>query len=124
VSRFVKVGLVALLLTVAACDEGVSDQRRPIGTSCATSGQCGTGKYFCSVGAPDGDCEAECSRDGDCPVGSVCVGAGMIMAGACHADCTASADCRAGYVCTLSTEASHAFCEPPPAIDGGGTDAL
>lgn len=116
--------LCALSLPPATgCDDGVSDQRRPIGASCATSGQCGTGKYFCDVAAPDGDCEAECRGDGDCPTGAVCVGGGIIMTGACLLQCTTIADCRAGYVCAPADDASHAHCAAPPASDGG-VDAL
>lgn len=110
---------MALLLTAAACDDGVSVQRRPIGATCATSGQCGTGKFFCDVGAPDGDCEADCRGDGDCPTGSLCVGAGVIFGGACHVGCMAAADCRAGYACTLSAAAASAYCVPITADDGG-----
>jgi hypothetical protein len=123
-SRFTALLLSSLLaLAATGCDDGDSVQRRAIGASCATSGQCGTGRYFCDVAAPDGDCEAMCHGDGDCPASAVCVGGGMILTGACLATCTAASDCRAGYVCIGAPGASHTFCAAPTANDGG-VDAM
>lgn len=111
--------LLVLAALATGCDDGDSVQRRAIGTSCATSGQCGTGKYFCDVAAPDGDCEAVCHGDGDCPAGAICVGGGVILTGACMAACAAASDCRAGYVCATAVDASHAYCAAPMVSDGG-----
>jgi len=115
------------LALVASCSSNVDKQRLAIGSPCNTSGQCGTGKFFCVVSHPNGDCQATCAKDADCPAGSVCVGAGMILSGACHKVCpNGAADCRSaqGYVCTtMPAAASAAYCDmPPPPPDGGVGD--
>jgi hypothetical protein len=109
--------VVALLL--AGCNTHVDEQRLPIGNPCNTSGQCGTGKYFCDTSHANGYCKAMCGKDADCPSGAVCVGAGMILSGACEKTCpNGVSDCRAGDLCQTG-EASGAFCAPPPIVDGG-----
>ena len=115
--------LVLAALLSGACNGNGNVQRRPIGSSCATSGQCGTGRYYCIVAPPGGYCSADCGKDADCPAGSVCVGAGMVLSGACKLACAGAADCRAaeGYVCTPpGSDASGSYCDlPAPAGDGG-----
>ena len=106
--------VVALL---AACNTHVDEERLPIGNACNTSGQCGTGKYFCDTTHANGYCKAICAKDGDCPAGAVCVGAGMILSGACEKTCASASDCRAGDSC-LTGDASAAFCAPPN-LDAG-----
>lgn len=115
------------LALVAGCNSNVDKQRLAIGSPCNTSGQCGTGKYFCFVAHPNGDCSADCRKDADCPAGSVCAGAGLVMSGACRMACpNGAADCRAaeGYLCkAMPDDASAAYCDvPPPPEDGGAAD--
>lgn len=118
---------VITLALVAGCnDSNANQQRLPIGSACNTSGQCGTGKFFCDTGHPNGYCKADCHADSDCPTGSVCAGAGMISPGECHKACpNGSNDCRVveGYVCKLMPDdASAQYCDvppPPPTGDGG-----
>ena len=55
------------LALVASCNSNSDVQRLPIGSPCNTSGQCGTGKFFCDTGHPNGYCKADCHGDGDCP---------------------------------------------------------
>lgn len=114
--------LITLAL-VAGCNEN-NVQRLPIGHACATSGQCGTGKFFCDSDHPNGYCKADCHKDADCPTGSVCAGAGLVSPGACHKACPdGAADCRTaeGYICkTMPDDASAAYCDvPEPEGDGG-----
>jgi hypothetical protein len=114
--------LVAASLALLGCPNSSDLQRLPIGVACSTSGQCGTGKFFCAVMLPNGYCKADCKSDGDCPSGSVCVGA-AVMTGACARRCPNGAgDCRAGegYLCiTPVGEASAAYCDAPTASDLG-----
>src|SRR5262245_29475980 len=113
---------IALLLAVA-CNRNTSNvQRLPIGHACTTSGQCGTGKFFCDLRHANGYCRADCGKDADCPSGSVCVGAGMILGGACAKTCGGDSDCRVGegYLCQLmATDASSPYCAAPSPMDGG-----
>jgi hypothetical protein len=117
--------LAAVLIFAAACTPSTSTtQRMPIGAACATSGQCGTGAYYCDVGEPSGYCTVTCNSDGNCPSGSVCAGVTMLTAGICRVTCAASTTttgCRAGYDC-LTAGASHDYCAPPPATDGSTRD--
>ena len=59
-------GLVVMAALVAACFAGcnthVDEQRLAIGNPCNTSGQCGTGKFFCDTTHPNGYCKAMCSQ--------------------------------------------------------------
>ena len=111
--------VAAALAAAAACNSHVDEQRLAIGSACNTSGQCGTGKYFCDTSHPNGYCKALCGNDGDCPSGAVCVGAGLFLSGACAKVCPGGvAVCRAGDVCA-SDEASAAYCDKPPVVDGG-----
>jgi hypothetical protein len=120
----------ALTCAVAACSES-NIQRLPIGAACSTSGQCGTGKFFCVTGHPNGYCKADCHTDKDCPAGSVCAGAGTISLGQCHKSCTMDVDdnlddnmdsgCRAaeGYFCKMNPDdASGAYCDPVESNEG------
>jgi hypothetical protein len=100
------------------CGTHVDEQRLGIGSACNTSGQCGTGKFFCDLSHANGYCKADCRKDADCPPGAVCVGAGLILSGACAATCASAADCRAGDVC-LAGDASASYCDQPPLFDGG-----
>jgi hypothetical protein len=113
--------LVAAALLGAGCPSKSDVQRLPIGVPCSTSGQCGTGKFFCAVTLPGGYCKADCKSDGDCPTGAACVGAGAML-GACAKRCpNGAADCRAGegYLCvTPSMEASGPYCDFPMPLDG------
>jgi hypothetical protein len=130
-SRLIVLGCAGSLLLVlglvAACPPASNVQRLPIGAACNTSGQCGTGRFFCDTSRPNGYCKADCSRDADCPTGAICVGAGAVLAGACERACpNGVGDCRAseGYLCEpASSAASAAYCDKPPPIgDGGATD--
>ena len=117
--------VVALVVALAvSCADHVDEQRLPIGSPCNTSGQCGLGRFFCDTAHPNGYCKASCARDADCPAGSVCVGAGMILAGACEKTCPDGVtDCRAGDVCTpAGDQASAPTCDAPAIVDGGGSD--
>jgi hypothetical protein len=111
---------IAIALALAGgCNDNSNVQRRPIGVACATSGQCGTGRFFCAGGQPSGYCSADCRGDGDCPAGSVCAGGPV---GDCRRSCETTSDCRSGegYSCVLGG-ASHAYCDvPAPQPDGGG----
>ena len=111
------------LALVAGCNSNTDKQNLPIGSPCNTSGQCGTGKFFCDTGHPNGYCKADCHKDGDCPTGSVCAGAGMVSPGECHKACpNGASDCRTaeGYICTdLTLFAPNAFCAPNQAPGGG-----
>jgi len=113
---------VALCLaSVAGCNDAGKDvQRLSIGSPCVTSGDCGTGRYFCATGEPNGYCQRECGKDADCPDGSLCVGAGMVTSGACRKTCNTLDDCRnaEGYVCA-PTGAAHPFCDVVAPGDGG-----
>jgi hypothetical protein len=115
---------IALTLALAASGcNSTNEQRLPIGSPCATSGQCGTGKFFCAVDHPNGYCKADCHGDGDCPSGSVCAGAGMVAPGECHKLCNGAGDCRSaeGYICKGSPDdASHAYCDVPEVNPGDG----
>jgi hypothetical protein len=115
--------LAIAFVIVAGCSTHVDQQRLPIGSACSTSGQCGTGKFFCDLSHANGYCKAECGKDADCPTGAVCVGAGMILAGACARACpNGAADCRAGDDCTSASDQASAFCAPPPIVDLGASD--
>lgn len=111
------------LVLVAGCTED-NVQRLPIGSPCATSGQCGTGKFFCDTDHPNGYCKADCHKDVDCPKGAVCAGAGMVSPGECHKACPSGpADCRTaeGYICKMMPDdASAAYCDVPEAEEGDG----
>ena len=75
---------VLSLALVAGCNDNTDKQNHAIGSPCTTSGQCGTGKFFCDLDHPNGYCKADCHKDADCPTGSVCAGAGMVSPGECH----------------------------------------
>ena len=115
--------LALSLALVASCNSSSNVQRLPIGSPCTSSDQCGTGKFFCAVDHPGGYCKADCHKDGDCPTGSVCAGAGMVSLGACHKVCpNGPSDCRAaeGYICkNPPPDATAAYCDAPEAGDGG-----
>ncbi len=114
---------LSLALTAGCSDNNSNVQRLPIGSACSTSGQCGTGKFFCDTEHPNGYCKADCHGDADCPTGSVCAGAGVVAPGACHKTCpNGPSDCRVseGYICKASpSDASSAYCDAPPGGDGG-----
>jgi hypothetical protein len=111
--------LVVVALVGGACGRHLDEQRLAIGNPCNTSGQCGTGKFFCDTSHVNGYCKASCGKDSDCPSGAVCVGAGMILSGECAKTCpNGAADCRAGDLCQTG-EASAPFCDQPPIVDGG-----
>jgi serine protease len=113
---------LALVGAVGGCNDHVDQQRLAIGNPCNTSGQCGTGKFFCDTSHPNGYCKADCNKDLDCPPGAVCVGAGLILSGACEKTCPDGvSDCRAGDLCTTGA-ASAPFCAAPVIVDGGGAD--
>jgi hypothetical protein len=112
------------LALVAGCNDNTNKQNQAIGSPCTTSGQCGTGKFFCDLGHPNGYCKADCHKDADCPTGSVCAGAGLVSPGECHKACpNGAADCRTaeGYICKMMPDdASAQYCDvPEPAGDGG-----
>ena len=113
--------LVAALVGALGCGTRIDSQRLPIGGPCNTSGQCGTGKFFCDTSHPNGYCKADCGKDADCPPGSICVGAGMILSGACAQACAGAADCRAGDEC-MTMDASASYCDKPPVFDLAGSD--
>ncbi|MCA1664521.1 MAG: hypothetical protein LC659_09665 [Myxococcales bacterium] len=113
------------LALVAGCNDNTDKQNLAVGSPCTTSGQCGTGKYFCDLRHPNGYCKAVCHKDSDCPTGSVCAGAGLISAGECHKACpNGAADCRSaeGYVCKVAmpADASAQYCDLPEAAGDGG----
>jgi len=115
--------MLALAL-VAGCNDNSDKQNQPIGSPCTTSGQCGTGKFFCDLDHPNGYCKADCHKDSDCPTGSVCAGAGMVSPGECHKACpNGASDCRTaeGYICKMMPDdASAQYCDvPEPEGDGG-----
>jgi hypothetical protein len=116
-----RVAVAACLAIVAAgCTPSTStSQRLPIGSACATSGQCGTGAFYCDVGWPSGYCKVTCSSDASCPNGAVCVGAGMLTSGSCLVPCQLTSDCRDGYLCLGDAASSHMYCAAPPPTDGG-----
>ena len=118
-----RAAVVALAVALAGCTPSTSTSLRlPIGSACATSGQCGTGAYYCDVGWPSGYCKVQCTSDASCPGGAVCVGAGMLTSGACLAPCQVTSDCRAGYLCLGDSASSHMYCGAPPMSDGSPTD--
>jgi len=97
---------VALCLaSVAGCNDAGKDvQRLSIGSPCVTSGDCGTGRYFCATGEPNGYCQRECGKDADCPDGQICAPAGTLnfkIRACVAAGCKVDADCTAypGGVC-------------------------
>jgi hypothetical protein len=113
------------LVFIAGCNDSNSNkQNQAIGTACTTSGQCGTGAFFCDLDHPNGYCKRDCHADADCPTGSVCAGAGMVSPGACHKTCPKGAsDCRTaeGYVCkVMPDDASAQYCDVPEAAGDGG----
>jgi hypothetical protein len=115
--------LMGAVLWASACTPSTStSQRLPIGNACATSGQCGTGAFYCDVGWPSGYCKAQCSSDASCPSGAVCVGADMLSSGACLLPCQVQSDCRAGYVCSGDTISSRMYCAAPVVNDLGNRD--
>ncbi len=99
-------------LLVAGCNpsSGASSQRFPIGNACVTSGQCGTGAYYCNLGWPGGYCTVSCRASADCPTGSLCVGATMMFSGACQVACNLTSDCRAGYQCLAPVGGGASSC--------------
>jgi hypothetical protein len=114
--------IVAMLAAASlGCGTRIDSQRLPIGGPCNSSGQCGTGKFFCDTSHANGYCKADCGKDADCPGGSVCVGAGLIVSGACAQTCASASDCRAGDLC-MSGDASATFCDKPPVLDLSGSD--
>jgi hypothetical protein len=114
--------VVAMMMSAAlGCGTRINAQRLPIGGPCNSSGQCGTGKFFCDTSHPNGYCKADCGRDADCPPGSVCVGAGLLTSGACARTCASASDCRAGDEC-MTVDASAAYCDKPPVFDLSGSD--
>jgi hypothetical protein len=115
---------LGLGFVAVGCADHVDQQRLAIGNPCNSSGQCGTGKFFCDTSHPNGYCKADCMKDLDCPPEAVCVGAGMITSGVCEKLCPdGDSDCRTGDVCTTaSTEASAPFCAAPLPVDGGFGD--
>ena len=103
---------VLSLAFIAGCNDSNSNkQNQAIGTPCTTSGQCGTGKFFCDTTHANGYCKASCASDANCPQGSICV------ASACERACVADADCRAGDLCL-----APGYCDQPPVVDLGGSD--
>lgn len=116
--------LALALASVAGCsDTNNNVQRLSIGSPCATSGQCGTGKFFCDTSHANGYCKADCKSDSDCPSGSVCAGAGMLSPGGCHKKCASVAECRGaeGYICkTMPDDASGSYCDAPEPVGDGG----
>ena len=115
--------LILALALVAGCNDNADKQNLPIGSPCSTSGQCGTGKFFCDLGHPNGYCKADCHKDADCPTGAVCAGAGIVSPGECHKACPhGAADCRTaeGYVCKLMPDdASAQYCDVPEVAGDG-----
>ena len=110
-----KARAVAMALWVGAfaasgCGTRIDSQRLPIGGPCNSSGQCGTGKFFCDTSHPNGYCKADCKSDADCPQGSICVSA------ACEKTCATVDECRAGDLCMAG------YCDQPPIIDMAATD--
>ena len=121
-ARAVAVALVIVACGAIGCGTRIDSQRLPIGGPCNSSGQCGTGKFFCDTSHPNGYCKADCGSDADCPPGSVCVGAGLSLSGACAQTCpNGAADCRAGDEC-MTVDASAAYCDKPPVFDLSGSD--
>jgi hypothetical protein len=111
-------GAAAIAIGAAACTPSTSTtQRLPIGSACATSGQCGTGAFYCDVAWPSGYCKVSCSNDASCPSGAVCVGAGMLTSGSCLVPCQVQGDCRSGYLCLGDRSSSHMYCSAPPVTD-------
>jgi hypothetical protein len=111
-------GAVAIAAVATACTPVTSTtQRLPIGSACATSGQCGTGAFYCDVGWPSGYCKVTCTSDASCPGGTVCVGAGMLTSGACLVPCQVQGDCRSGYLCLGDRTSSHMYCAVLPPTD-------
>jgi hypothetical protein len=119
------------LLSIAGCGGSSDSQRLPIGTACApdgpTSSACGSfPTFFCDSDHPNGYCKKSCHKDGDCPSGSVCAGAGTVSPGECHKECTQASkatDCRLseGYVCKdAPSDASHDYCDVPEVEAGDG----
>ncbi len=93
-----------------------TSQRAPIGSACATSGQSGTGAFYCDLSWPSGYCKEGCASDGDCPNGALCVGAGLVTGGTCLTACAHGAGCRAGDLCM--GDASRSWCAAPELPDG------
>jgi hypothetical protein len=109
---------IALAIAATACTPSTSSSPRlPIGSACATSGQCGTGAFYCDLGWPSGYCKVPCTSDASCPGGTVCVGAGMLSGGACLVPCQVTSDCRSGYSCLGDRTSSHMYCGVPPTTD-------
>lgn len=103
--------VIVALLALAGCPPRGDSQRLPIGVACNTSGQCGTGKFFCDLAHANGYCKASCGSDADCPQGSICVAA------ACEKSCATVDDCRAGDLCL-----APGYCDQPPVLDLGASD--
>lgn len=116
-----RVYLFALAILAGCGDSGVDKQILPIGSPCARSADCGTGKFFCDAGHPNGYCKSDCHTDVDCPSNAVCAGALTTAPGECHRKCTtatAATDCRTteGYICKdMPDDASGPYCDVPEA---------
>jgi len=109
--------LLLLVGLLCACGDGANTQYIPIGTRCASNGDCGTSPYECAMAPqyPGGYCQKTCASGQDCPTDSVCVLTilGMKCRRSCVSDTDPQKGCRAseGYVC--KSEQNVLVCDIP-----------
>ena len=96
----VVVALVIASGALVACGEiTAGPNSTTVGAACTADGQC---QQQCLVNDrhfPGGMCTVACTRDADCPAGSLCIDE---EGGVCVVTCAADADCAAfgrGFAC-------------------------
>src|SRR5436309_2828048 len=117
-------GLVVVLggLALSGCSSDTITQKLLIGSSCSVAADCGTQPYFdCIDTTHGGYCTKACKSDPDCPTEAICAMTGDT--GQCRVMCP-PAICHKDFQCRpassdMSSIASHAYCDLPPAADAG-----
>jgi Cys-rich repeat protein len=92
--------VTALSYAIPSCgDIEVGPQSRAVGAACASDGDCAQRCLIDDRHFPGGMCTQACTRNADCPGGSVCLAE---EGGRCVVACAADADCATfgrGFTC-------------------------
>src|SRR5262245_20548144 len=92
-------GALALSSSISCGGVDVGPQSKAVGAACAADGDCAQRCLVNDRHFPGGMCTAACTRNADCPSGSVCVAE---ETGVCVVSCAADADCAGfgrGFAC-------------------------